>query len=464
MSPSEPALAEADRPDLPDLSKLPPIRPASPLYTEAWIAWEHLRPKMSSVLTNITTLIAIIAVVVGVAVLNCVIAVMAGFEVDLRDKILGSNAHVVVMRHGGFLVDSDRVCEDIESVEGVTGAAPFVYSEMMIRSRFGHTGVIVKGVDLERTPTVTSLVDDLTEAYNGELSTPEARQATFQTLADDLPPLNPELTPDEKAHPGILIGVELRDTLGVRPGDKVQLINPVGNGTSMLGGAPVPSVKSFRVAGVFDSGMYEYDNKWTYVRNGDAQDFLEIGPTVNGIEVKVDDIYAVDRITDEIEAKLGYPHFARDWQELNAKLFDALRLEKFVMGAILSMIVFVAALLIISTLIMVVLTKIREIAILKAMGASDWSILRIFVIEGSAISLVGVINGTVLGMLGCWGLWAYGWPLETDVYYLSTLPVVVEPVNVVFIALGAFTVGVLSTFVPASIAALLDPINGLRVE
>jgi lipoprotein-releasing system permease protein len=464
MSVAEPAPTGPEKPEIPDLSKLPPIRPASPLRTEAWIAWEHLRPKLSSVLTNITTGIAILAVVVGVAVLNCVIAVMAGFEVDLRDKILGSNAHVVVMRHGGFLVDSDRVCDDIESVEGVTGAAPFVYSEMMIRSRFGHTGVIVKGVDIDRTPTVTSLVDDLTLAYNGELSTEQARLAAFQALADDLPPLNPELTPDEKPHPGILIGVELKEALGVRPGDKVQLINPVGNGPSLLGGAPVPSVKSFRVAGVFESGMYEYDNKWTYVLNADAQDFLEIGPTVNGIEVKVDDIYAVDRITDEIEAKLGYPHYARDWQELNSKLFDALRLEKFVMGAILSMIVFVAALLIISTLIMVVLTKIREIAILKAMGASDWSILNIFVLEGSAISLVGVVFGTIFGMLGCWALWAYGWPLETDVYYLSTLPVVVEPENVAFIALGAFTVGVASTFIPASIAALLDPIKGLAVE
>ncbi|MEZ4319151.1 MAG: ABC transporter permease [Myxococcota bacterium] len=448
---------------LPDFEALPPLRPAPPFWAEWWIAWDHLRPKRTSVLTNITTLIAIIAVIVGVAVLNCVIAVMAGFEIDLRDKILGSNAHIVVMRHGGYVVDPDRICDEVESVPGVVKAAPFVYTEMMIRSQFGHTGIILKGVDPVRTPDVTHLRDDLTFGYDGELTTLEEKNAAFARIADKLPPLNPELDPDDLSFPGIFIGSQLQEALTVRPGDKVQLINPAGAGVGVLGGF-TPTVKTFRIAGVFDSGMFEYDNKWTYVNNADAQDFLKIGPTVNAIEVKVDDIYGVDRIGAAIEEKLGYPHYTKDWQELNDKLFDALRLEKFVMGAILSMIVFVSALLIISTLIMVVLTKIREIAILKAMGASDLSILRVFVMEGSFIGAVGVVLGTIVGMFGCWALWAYGWPLETDVYYLSTLPVVVEPINVVMIAIGAFLASLGSTFVPASIAAMLDPVKGLRVE
>ncbi|MCA9298414.1 MAG: ABC transporter permease, partial [Phycisphaerales bacterium] len=390
--------------ELPDFSTLPALKPGGTLLAEGWIAWDHLRPKWSSILTNVTTLVSIIAVVLGVAVLNCVIAVMAGFEIDLRDKILGSNAHIVVMRHGGMLVDADRICDEIEAVPGVVHAAPFVYQEMMIRSTLGHTGVIMKGVDPERTPDVTHLRDDLTFAYDGELKTPDERAAAFARIGEKLPPLNPELEMDDLELPGIFIGKDLKEALQVRPGDKVQLINPVGTGTSMFG-MPTPTVKSFRIAGIFDSGMFEYNNKWTYVNNEDAQSFLKIGSAVNGIEVKVDDIYGADRIATEIEEKIGYPHYTKDWQELNDKLFDALRLEKWVMGLLLWMIIAVAGMLIISTLIMVVLTKIREIAILKAMGASGTSILRVFVMEGSFIGFVGVVFGTAVGLFGCWALW-----------------------------------------------------------
>jgi len=445
-----------------DFGALPPIRPALPYRAELWIAWEHLRPKWTSVLTNITTLVSILAVILGVAVLNSVISVMAGFEIDLRNKILGANAHILVTRQGGPIVDAVRICDEIDQVEGVIGSAPFAYGEMMIRSRLGHTGVIIKGVDPIRTPDVTHLRDDLIFGYNGALTTLEEKNATFARIADKYPPLNPELDPDDVEFPGLFIGKDLKEQLLVRPGDKVQLINPVGAG--MIGMMPTPTVKTFRIAGIFDSGMYEYNNKWTYLSNKAAQDLLKTGPTVNAIEIKVDDIYAAARITEAIEKDLGYPYQAKNWQELNDKLFDALRLEKWVMGLLLWMIIAVAGMLVISTLIMVVLTKIREIAILKAMGASSLSILRVFIIEGVFIGFVGVTIGTGVGLLTCWGLWAYGWPLETDVYYLSTLPVVVQPVNVALIAGGAFITCVASTLVPASIAALLDPIKGLRVE
>lgn len=436
----------------------------STLAAEWWIAWGHLRSKQSTVLINIITMLSIVGVMVGVGVLNIVVAVMAGFEVDLRDKILGANAHVVVMSYEpAGLSHPDALVDRIGAVPGVQAAAPFVYGEMMIRSKLAHTGVIIKGVDAEHTGDVTHLRDDLIWGYGGAVDTPEERAELFATIAEPLPPIDAELADDARSYPGIFIGKELQAALQVRPGDKIQLINPIGDGPGVMG-MPTPSVKSFRVAGIFDSGMYEYNTKWTYVRNKDAQDFLKIGDVVNGIEIKLSDIHDAPAITDQIEETLGYPYYAKHWQELNEKLFAALKLEKYVMSLILSMIICVAALLVVSTLIMVVLTKGREIAILKAMGASNAMISRVFLMQGSFIAAVGITLGTAFGMFGCWALWAYGWPLETDVYYLSTLPVVVEPENVVVIAISAFGICFVSTVLPAMLAATLDPVEGLRYE
>ncbi len=447
-----------------DFRSLTPPPGGPTLPAEWWIAWGHLRSKQSTVLINIITLLSIVGVMVGVGVLNCVVAVMAGFEVDLRDKILGANAHVVVMQYGATgLENADAVLDEVEAVPGVMAASPFVYGEMMIRSRSGHTGVIIKGVDPERTGPVTHLRDDLIWGYGGAVDTAEERAALFASIAEDLPPPNGEIVDDARPYPGIFIGKDLQAQLQVRPGDKVQLINPIGGGPGVMG-MPTPTVKTFRVAGIFDSGMYEYNTKWTYLNNEDAQDFLDIGDTVTGIEVKLHDIHAAPSVTRQIEKRLGFPYYARHWQELNEKLFAALKLEKYVMSLILSMIICVAALLVVSTLIMVVLTKGREIAILKAMGASNGMISRIFLMQGSFIALVGIALGTALGLFGCWALWAYGWPLETDVYYLSTLPVVVEPSNVVGIAVVAFLICFVSTVLPAALAATLDPVEGLRYE
>ncbi|MCB9686975.1 MAG: ABC transporter permease [Alphaproteobacteria bacterium] len=459
-----------------DFEALPAVRGGSTFGTEWWIAMSHLRSKKSETFLSATTLLSILGVTAGVAMLNWVIAVMTGFEDDLRDKILGANAHVVVFRFGGNVIDLDPTMEKIDAVDGVVASAPFVYTEMMLRSPWSGTGVILKGVDPERTGAVTHLVADLSEGYDpshthlvqyadGDLAT---RREVLLHLGDPFPPMgldNAPLpdTPDEPSLPGIVIGTELRDHLQVRPGDKVQIVNPLGSGTGPMG-MPTPSVRSVRIAGVFDSGMFEYDTKWTYVTNALAQDFLKVGDTATGIEVKVDDIDDVERIARDIEGALGYPNYARHWKNLNAKLFAALELEKWVMGLLLNMIVVNAGLLIVTTLIMVVITKGREIAILKAMGASSGTIMRIFVMEGSAIGLVGTVLGTIGGLAGCAFLDRYEYPLETDVYYLDTLPVVVDPKAVAVIAVGAFVICFLCTIYPAWRASRLDPVEALRYE
>jgi lipoprotein-releasing system permease protein len=444
-----------------DFDALPPIpEDGRPYAAEWWIASSHLRSKKQEAFVSLVTVLSILGVVAGVAVLNWVIAVMTGFEVDLRDKILGTNAHVVVLAHGGKMDDHVELTPLLEEIEGVEAVAPFVYSEMMIRSPFSTSGVVLKGMDPERTGEVTSVRDDLLYGPRGELTTDEERRAVFASLTEPVPaPLGDESAP----LPGILIGRELMDQLQVYPGDIVQVVNPVGTGIGPMG-MPVPQIRPFRVAGVFYSGMYEYDTKWTYVNNPDAQKFLKLKGAVTGLEIRVSEIDAVDRIAADIQTVAPYPHYTRHWKNLNEKLFAALALEKWVMGLILSMIVVVAALLIVTTLIMLVITKAREIAILKAMGAARRSILRIFVMEGCVIGLVGTVLGTILGLVGCAVLKEYGYPLETDVYYLSELPVVVEPANVTSIAIGAFLLCFLATLYPAYKAASVDPVEGLRYE
>ncbi len=444
-----------------DFDALPPVPEGRPWGAEWWIALSHLRSKKEEAFVSLVTVLSIIGVVAGVAVLNWVISVMTGFEVDLRDKILGTNAHVVVLRHGGSITDHEELISRIEQVDDVDAVAPFVYSEMMIRSPWATSGIIFKGIDPERTWRVTSVMEDLTHGIDGELTTGEERQQLYAGLAEPVPPRAGD--PDGIDLPGILLGNELVEQLQVGPGDDVQVINPVGSGVGPMG-MPVPQVQVFRVAGVFNSGMYEYDTKWTYVATEHAQSFLRLGDAMSGLEIRVLDINGVERISHDIQEVAPYPYYTRHWKNLNQALFEALRLEKWVMGLILSMIVVVAALLIVTTLIMLVITKGREIAILKAMGASRASILRIFVIEGSLIGLIGTLVGTGVGLIGCEILREYGYPLETDVYYLSELPVVVEPSNVVTIAVGAFVLCFLATLYPAWKAASLDPVEGLRYE
>jgi lipoprotein-releasing system permease protein len=444
-----------------DFAALPPVPRGRPWRAERWLAMGHLLSS-GQVAALIVAVFAVFAVTLGVATVNIVLSVMSGFEIDLRDKILGANAHLVVLRYNGNVLEPEETTKKVLETPGVVAAAPFVYSEAMIRSPWAATGIILKGLDPERTGDVTDLRHDLILGPDGELADEDARAALFALMGTPLcarghEPGDPECEP----LPRIFLGEELQKQLQVDPLDRVQVIDPLGGGTGLMG-MPTPRVKNFRVAGVYKSGMYEYDTKWTYVDNGDAQAFLDIGDAVTGIEVKVADIDDVETPSALIEAKLGYPNYCRNWKDLNQKLFAALALEKYVMGLILFMIVLVSSWLIMTTVIMVVLDKRREIAVLKAMGASSWSILRIFLIEGAIVGFLGTIAGTVLGITGCWFLDWYGYPLETDVYFLSRLPVVIEYENVLVIAIAAFLTCTLVTLFPAGWAATQDPIAGLR--
>ncbi|MDG1484381.1 MAG: ABC transporter permease [Myxococcota bacterium] len=426
------------------------------------VALSHLRSRQSESGVSVITLIAIAGVTVGVTAMIMVLAVMEGFELDLRDKILGSNAHLVVLNYTGNFSDYTSAVEAIEGVEGITAAAPFVYSEAMIRSSHGSTGVVLKGIDPLRSGGVTDVVDNIKLGADGPLTTVEEREAVLATLSD--PPRGMFQDADDlDTLPGILLGNELSDQLWVGVGDRVHIINPVGGGVGPLG-MPTPDVKPFRVAGVFESGMYEYDTKWTYITIPDAQTFLKLGEVVNGIEARVDDIDGVDPIALEVEEALEYPFNVRHWKNLNRNLFAALKLEKIVMGIILSLITVVAGMNIVGTLILMVLTRTREISIFRAMGCSAGQIRTIFMAEGLLVGLVGTLLGTVLGLLGCAGLRRYEFPLDTDVYYLDTLPVVVEPLTVLVVMGTAVAISFFCTLYPTTVAARVNPVEGLRYE
>ena len=422
------------------------------------VALSHLRSRRSEAGINVITMVSILGVTIGVTALIMVLAVMEGFEIDLRDKILGSNAHLVVLNYEGNFDLGEDTLERIENIDGVAAAAPFVYSEMMIRSTQGAAGVVFKGIDPEHTPKVTNLVESLEIGPDGPVSTGEQQTALLTGLA------KPEVSEEEESpKPGIFIGKELAQELYVTAGDVVHIINPVGGGVGIMG-VPTPDVRTFRVAGIFHTGMYEYDTKWTYVLIEEAQKFLKLDDKVNGIEVQVHDIDNAPDLSLAVQTELEYPFFLRHWMELNSKLFAALKMEKIVMGLILSLIVMVASLNIVGTLILVVLTRGREISILRAMGASSKQILHVFMLEGVIIGFVGTIVGTIFGLTGCYFLDQYQFPLDTDVYYMDTLPVVVEPQTVMTVVLTAIAISFLATIYPAFVASKMDPVEGLRYE
>ena len=413
-------------------------------------------PRMPA--TMLMTLISISAVAIGVWALIVVLSVMSGFSADLKHKILGQTAHGMVLTYGQDDFGDWRAArKKTLSVRGVVGATPFLYNEVMLSSGQNLTGAILKGIDVD---TVGTVIDLPQSVHSGELDfLVHPERIPVAGLGGENGPLPP---PKEgKTLPGVVIGRELAHALRVQVGDEVNVVSPLGD----LGPAgPQPKSRPFRVAGIFFSGMYEYDSKFAYIDLAEAQRFFG-AETVTGLEVKVENVDAARAVMDRVVFALGgWPYRAKDWGELNRSLFAALQQEKVVMAVILGFIVLVATFTILATLIMMVLEKRREIAVLKSMGAGVPSIMRIFVLEGVVIGGVGALFGLILGLGTCLLIDKVGIPLNPEIYYINNLPVVMDGSQFTLVALAALLLSYLATLYPATKAARLHPVDGLRSE
>jgi lipoprotein-releasing system permease protein len=415
---------------------------------ELFIGLRYLRAKRKEAFISLITVISMLGVVIGVMTLNIVLSVMTGFEEDLRDRILGFNPQVIVLTFNGTVSDYPSVVQRIEKVAGVVAAAPFVYGQVMLSAQQNVTGAVVRGV-LPKADGVTDLQRHL-------------KQGTVEALGElhDVP------LDDGKAGvvelPGIIVGKDVARQLGLLVGDPVNVISPIATPTAV---GMVPRVKRFVVVGLFDSGMAEYDSSLVYMDLASAQKFFDLGDKVTGIEVRGTDLYRAKSIGDRIREVLGFPFRVRDWMEINHNLFSALQLEKTVYFIVLLLIVLVAAFNIVATLIMVVMEKRKDIAILKSMGATRSGVGRIFVFKGMIIGIVGTLLGNAGGYIACVLLKRYQFiELPKDVFYVNTVPVKMYPEYFLMVTAASLLICLLATVYPARQAARLAPVDVIRYE
>ena len=517
------------------------------------------------------TTVPIVGVWIGTAALVCVLAVMSGFETDLRDKILGSNAHIQITREDGEFANWREVKARVDKIPGVVASTPYAVSEVVIAANNNGMPVIIKGIDPEHVGKVTNLVRNLEgdsqaekqEAMNrlrprildlqdrsvpskpdlpagpvvdpppddmpgggdpidfsGPRDAPQTGSGSAASdprdfggdavqivdAADGAPPpvldpappdlvvspdepvdysepdvvddtaievidipLEPSLSQRTQALPGILVGKELVKQTHLYIGEEVRVVSPLSDPSNPdATGTPIPFNRDYRVAGVFFTGMYEYDLKYVYVTLDSLQDFLDRGDTVDGIEVRILDPDDTERYVPTeasaglIREALGEGYRIQDWRELNRNLFSALKLEKIAMFLVLGIVILVASFSIIGNLIMVVVEKAREIALLKTLGASDFGVMQLFAIQGLVIGLIGTLLGVAWGLGACWAAKEYGLPLDPDVYYIDRLPIHVEPASVLASALAGIVISIAATFYPARLAAKVRPAAGMR--
>lgn len=406
---------------------------------ETFIALRYLFALRKQSFISVISLFAVCGVAIGVGALIVVIGVMNGFSTDLRDKILGVNAHILVTSLRGGIKDHEKLAEEASTVPGVIGVTPFIYSEVMLSTRTGVKGVVLRGIDPSTSETVVSLSKDM---VSGDVN----------------------MLGEQGDFPGIIIGSELAKRLGLTAGSEVNLLSPSGQSSSA---GFTPKVRRFSVVGVFRTGMFEYDSSLGYVSIPAARKLLGFkGDVVSGLEISVDDVYNVEQISEALRAKIAsFTVYVRHWQEMNANLFAALELEKSAMFIILAMIVLVGSFSIVTTLVMLVIQKTKDIAVLMSIGADAKSIRSIFMLQGTFIGLAGTSIGFLIGVPVSLLLKKYQFiKLPSNVYPVDYLPVRLEAIDMIAIGAAAFLLCFLATIYPARRAASLSPSEALRYE
>ena len=416
------------------------------LSTELFIGFRHLRSRSKLAFVSLTTWISVLGIALGVATLIVVVGVMTGFQREFRDKILGTQSHIVITKSGATLMRKwQDVLQKARKHEGVVAASPFVYGQAMFSFNNRVLGAVVRGIVPGREIDVTDIRRYL-------------KDGTLKKILGNT----------SAGRPGIIIGAELAKNLHLKEGDTVMMVSPVGVVTPM---GLVPRTKKFQVVGIFRSGFYQYDASLSFISMKESQAFFGFGKSVTGVHLRVKDIFSAERISRKIQGTLSTDYLSRSWQEMNRNLFSALKTEKTTLTILLLLVVVVAAFNIIGSLVMVVMEKGREIAILKSMGATSGAILRIFFVQGAFIGLVGAVLGTSGGLVLGWNLHlvedflerAFGLDiLPPSVYHIEKLPVQMTPFDVSVTAVVAFIICLAATLYPAWRASRVDPVENLR--
>lgn len=414
---------------------------------EFFVAMRHIKSRRGSFLSTIS-LIAIVGVFLGVTALTSVIAVTGGFQEAFRDRVLGINSHILVLKYGIDFRDYRETQELIDGVDGVIATSPFIFHEMIATHDRKTAGILIKGIE----PLEVARVSDIPKYADHD--------NVLEELVYDRFPKD-----GVKESPRVLIGRTLADKLGAERGDKIQITSPLESLDPDRWSAKGhnPSSNHFIVAGVYDSGFHEYDSRLVMTDYRALQDFFNQGDMVTGIDIRVKDVFAVHLITKDIESVIPAGRFrVLDWRELNHNLFTSLGLQRLVLGVLFFFIVVVASFNIVGTLIMIVLDKQKEIAILKSMGASRRDILWIFVIEGFVIGAIGTVNGLIGGLLVCLAIMHTDFGLDPTIYMIDYLPVRIIPTEFLGVGAAALAVSLLATVGPAWWASKWRPVDGLR--
>lgn len=404
---------------------------------EWFVSRRYLRAKRKQKFISLISLISVLGVAVGVLALIVVLSVYTGFTEGLRDQIIGINAHVSVQRFGLNITEPQKLITEIEALDGIIAATPNIFSQALITSGGFSSGVVLRGIEPSSAVNVIKINQEMKVGNLLDLDVPDGL-------------------------PRIVLGIQLAKQLRVEVNDRVKLISPNGPLTPM---GIIPKIRVCLVIGLFETGMFEYDSTLGYVNLDTARSLSGLEKGVHGLEVRVDDVDNADKIGQRLKDHLGPGYVVRDWMRINENLFAALKLEKAGIFIALDLIIMVAALNIVSALVMVVMEKTRDIAILKAMGASTGQVMRIFFYQGAVIGL----TGTVLGLIGGLGLCAvlkhYKFiELPSNVYPMSTMPVQVVPMDVVVVAVSAVLITLLATLYPSWKASRIKPAESLSYE
>jgi lipoprotein-releasing system permease protein len=403
---------------------------------------------------SVFTSVSILGVTLGVAALTIVLAVTTGFQQQFRDKVLGVNAHVIVLKSQTTFPEYRDVMKKAMEVDpDVLAVQPFIFAEMLVTRGKGElSGVAIKGVD----PKLVSGVLDLQQHMDDPPHT--SPDASIEKLLAE---------PAEGQLPPIIMGRELAHKLKATVGDDVTVVVPLSNidFDTYRAKSSAPRTRKFRVTGIFYSGFDEYDRRLMYTSLHDTQDLVGRGDQVMGVEMKVRDVDRAEVIANKLAASLGGPPYqVQDWYELNHNLFTALNLQKLALVIILTLIILVAAVNMVSALFMTVTEKTREIAILKSMGATSTSVGGVFVVVGGAIGAVGTIVGVAIGLVTCYVVSSYGYHLDPKVYLIDTLPIDVRGLEVLIVVGVTMLISLGAAIVPAFEAAALRPVDGLRYD